>query len=26
LSGMREDAVPGSQASRRCQAHRRHLQ
>lgn len=26
LSGMREDAVPGSQASRRCQAHRRRLQ
>lgn len=26
LSGMREDAVHASQASRRCQAHRRHLQ
>ncbi|MBP1062742.1 hypothetical protein [Bradyrhizobium sp. B024] len=26
LSGMREDAAPGSQASRRCQALRRHLQ
>jgi hypothetical protein len=26
LSGMREDALASSQASRRCQAHRRHLQ